>query len=325
MSAILARPVANACAALALAVGAAACMKAPDLSAARAIDQQAVRRYDIVQALAANDRIVVAAAQDGVLLLSSDSGKSWRRQALGPVSIIGLATCPDGSFLGIDFYHKVWSAGPDAATWTSQPLAKPQTALVVACDSKGTWWVAGTRSTIASSADKGASWKLTDLGQDAQFTALQFVSDSFGIALGEFGLVVVTTDGGSHWSVRPKIGEEFYPYAALFTSERDGWVSGLAGQVLVTHDGARTWKPQDNDTRQPLYRLFLHQGVPHGSGAGGIVARLDGASWREVPYPDAIPVFLGAAASLDRQAQAASSIVVGGPAGVLRTVATQTN
>jgi len=300
-------------------------MKAPDLTVARAIDQQAVRRYDVVQALASNDSTVVGGTQDGGMLTSHDGGRSWARQGLGPTSMIGLASCPDGSFIGIDFYHRIWSAGADGVKWQSQPLSKPQTALAVACDARGTWWVAGTRATIAGSTDRGATWKLTDLGQDAQITALQFVSDNFGIALGEFGLAVVTTDGGAHWALRPKLADEFYPYAALFTSERDGWVSGLAGQVLQTHDGARTWKAQENETRQPLYRLFLHQGVPFGAGAGGIVAHLDGGVWREVAYPDAIPVFLGAAVSLDRQASASSSVVIGGPAGVLRAIGTRLN
>jgi hypothetical protein len=43
--------------------------------------------------------------------------------------------------------------------------------------------------------------------------------------------------------------------------------------------------------------------------------------WREVVYPDAIPVFLGAAASMERQ----SAVAIGGPAGVLRTIGTQAN
>jgi photosystem II stability/assembly factor-like uncharacterized protein len=297
------------------------CMKAPDLAVARSIEGQAVRRYDVVQALASNDTTVVAGTQDGVVLVSKNGAKSWSRQSLGATSLIGLTTCPDGSFVGIDFYHRVWSAKSDGTTWKSQALTKPQTALAVACDARGTWWVAGTRSTIASSTDQGASWKLTDLGQDAQITALQFVSDGFGIALGEFGLSVVTTDNGAHWTPRPKLANDFYPYAALFASERDGWVSGLAGQMLETHDGARTWKPQENETHQPLYRLFLRQGVPFGAGAGGIVARLDGGAWREVVYPDAIPVFLGAAVCLDKQA----AVVIGGPAGLLRAIGTQVN
>jgi hypothetical protein len=73
-----------------------------------------------------------------------------------------------------------------------------------------------------------------------------------------------------------------------------GWASGIAGQILHTSDGGQTWTRQTNASRASLYRLFLHEGVPHGVGAGGVVARLEGDTWRTVPYPDAAPVFLGA-------------------------------
>ena len=65
----------------------------------------------------------------------------------------------------------------------------------------------------------------------------------------------------------------------------------------------------------------MHDGVPYGVGSGGVIARLDGDSWRAVPYPDAVPVFLGSGASLPGQ----SAIVIGGPGGLLRAVSTHAN
>jgi hypothetical protein len=49
------------------------------------------------------------------------------------------------------------------------------------------------------------------------------------------------------------------------------------------------------------------------------VAKLDGNAWQSVSYPDAVPVFLGAGASLGEQ-QAA--LIVGGPGGLTRVIAT---
>jgi len=297
------------------------CGNPGDLSAVEAERLRPVHRYDMVQALASNGQVIAAGTQDGAVLISHDAGQRWQRRALGSASILGLASCPDGTLVGIDFYHRVWAGDATGQSWKSQPLEKPRTPLAVACDAASTWWVAGTRSTIASSSDRGATWKLTDLGQDAQITALQFPGGGFGVAVGEFGLVVVTTDGGATWSPRPRIPDDFYPYSAAFTSERDGWVSGLAGQILVTHDGARTWKPQSNETRQPLFRLVAHQGAVYGAGGGGVVARFDGAEWHELAYSDPLPVPLGAAAIVP----AASAIAIGGPAGVLRVIGIQPN
>jgi len=280
-----------------------------------------VQRYDIVQALAANGKAVVAGTQSGVMLVSQDQGKTWNRRTLGPSSVIGLATCPDGSFVGIDFHSQVWSAAADGQDWKSVKLDKPRTPLAVTCDASNGWWVAGSNATIASSRDHGATWTVTDLKQDAQLTTLQFVDASFAIATGEFGLVLASEDGGATWTKRPKLANEFYPYATLFTNRSDGWISGLAGQVLQTHDGGKTWASQDNTTGAPLYQLFLHRGQPYGVGAAGVVARLEGGAWRAVPYPDAAPVFLGAAVSLNDQ----NAIVIGGPGALLRAIGVAVN
>lgn len=303
------------------AVAIAACTQAPDLSAVNAERSKAVQRYDVVQALAGHGEIVIGGTQNGAVLTSIDSGRNWSRQTIGPTSLVGLTACPDGTFIGIDFYHQVWSADAKGSTWKPSKLDKPRTPLAVTCDKRGGWWVAGTRATLAVSTDRGASWKTTNLGEDAQITTLQFVDEAYGIATGEFGLVAVTSDGGGTWTQLNRMPNEFYPYAALFASRDEGWVSGLAGQILHTGDGGKSWVKQANRTEAPLYRLFLHQGLPYGVGAGGVVARLDGDTWQSVAYPDPSPVFLGAGVSLEKQ----PALVASGPGGLLRLIPTTAN
>jgi photosystem II stability/assembly factor-like uncharacterized protein len=180
--------------------------------------------------------------------------------------------------------------------------------------------VAGSGAKIAVSADRGASWTVSDLQEDAQFTTLQFVDDKHGFVLGEFGHVVTSEDGGASWKKLAKIPGDFYPYAAWFQDAKSGYVSGLAGQVLQTADGGRSWTKMENKSGASLYRLFAHQGKPYGVGAGGVIVRLEQKTWQPVAYPDAVPVFLGSAASLgDKQA----AVVIGGPGGLVRAVATE--
>ncbi|KAA3652883.1 MAG: glycosyl hydrolase [Proteobacteria bacterium] len=303
----------------ALAVAAlAGCGAEADLSAATADATRPLKRYDVVQSLVSNGQVIVAGLQAGAVLVSADQGRSWRREALGPASLIGLTRCPDGSLLAVDFYRKVWHADASGRDWRSAAFDTPRVPLTVACDAQGGWWVAGTRAQIAHSTDQGANWQLTDLGEDAQITAIRFVDAQFGVATAEFGLIFVTEDGGASWAARGAMPDEFYPYDALFVSRDEGYVSGLAGQVLHTTDGGLSWTRQSNASGAPLYRLFLHDGVPHGVGAGGTVARLDGEAWRAVPYPDPLPVFFASGAAVAGQ----SALVAGGPGGLLRVIAT---
>lgn len=303
------------CAALAsLATG---CTQAPDLSAARAEAAKPVQRYDSIQALAARGDVVVAGTRSGAVLVSADGGQSWQREALaGPSSITGIDVCPDGRFIAIDFYRKVWTADARLSGWTAQPLEAPHTALAVHCDRQGRWWVAGTGALIVRSDDQGKSWVRTDLQEDLQITTLQMVDEQNGFATGEFGTVVVTTDGGHTWTKRGALPAEFYPYAALFVSATEGWVSGLAGQLVHTTDGGLTWQAQVNRAGAPLYRIFMHAGIPHAVGAGGAVVRLQGDEWVAVAYPDARPVPLAAGVSV----AANNTLLIGGPGGLLRAV-----
>lgn len=282
---------------------------------------KALRRYDVIQSLAANEKVVVAGTQNGALLVSRDEGRTWSRQVLVQASLIGFATCPDGSFVGIDFNHRVWSGNADGDGWQASVLEKPRVPLAVACDSNSRWHVAGSRAQIARSTDRGASWQVVDLGEDAQITAVQMLDEQHGVALGEFGLFAVTDDGGATWQPGARLPGEFYPYAALFISREEGYASGLAGTVLRTLDGGTSWQQIGNASTAALYRLFIHDGQPYGVGAGGIVARLAGDGFVTLPYPDAVPVFLGAGASLPGR----PAIVVGGPGGLVRSVDTQVN
>lgn len=309
----------------ALAVMLAACSSSADLSAVNTESAKTVKRYDIVQTLGSNGQVVVAGTQSGAALKSTDGGKTWARETLGPVSLIGTAVCPDKGFIAIDFYHKVWRADATGANWKSVPIEKPRVPLTVSCDAKGRWWVAGSGAKISVSTDQGATWTVTDLKEDAQFTALQMVDDKFGIALGEFGIVVTTTDGGATWKKGTSIPGDFYPYATLFLNPNEGWTSGLAGQILHTRDGGKTWTkdPWSKDSQNAgaaLYQLFLHEGKPYGTGANGIVARYDGGTWKPMAYPDAVPVFLGAGTPVGPHL-----IALGGPGGLVRVVDTLKN
>jgi len=83
---------------------------------------------------------------------------------------------------------------------------------------------------------------------------------------------------------------------------------------LKTTDGGETWARVVNTTDAPLYRLFMHADVPHGVGANGTLAKLEGDRWVSVAYDRPVLSFLGAAVSGNQ------SIVMGGPGGLLRTV-----
>ncbi len=273
-----------------------------------------VARYEVVQTLSANGDMVLGGTQTGVVTVSTDGGKTWaRKQVSNNASFIDSAFCPDGSAAMLDVYNTVWTSSGDFKDWLPSKFDKPTSPVAIECHISGLW-VVGSGSHLINSTDQGKSWRVVSFDEDAQFTALAFTSDTHGIAFGEFGLLAFTQDGGQTWQRGEPIAGDFYTYDVLFTDPSTGYASGLAGQVLKTTDGGVTWARLVNTTEAPLYRLFMHAGVPHGVGANGTLAKLEGDQWVRVAYERPVLSFLGAAVSGDQ------SIVVGGPGGLLRTV-----
>jgi hypothetical protein len=306
----------QACFAMLLPALLAACSQAPDTKAVDAERAKPILRIDLFQAVASNGKVIAGASWAGAMVVSADNGASWKRQALAqPNSIIGMANCPDGSFVAVDFYKKAWFGDATATKWTSSALKNSVNPLAITCDPAGRAWVVGSNLSIQSSADKGATWTATELGGDAMLGTIQFVDESFGIATGEFGTVATTTDGGKTWSKSKIAQKDFYSYSATFTSRTQGWMSGVAGVVLGTRDGGRTWSEVPNKSGGPIYGLTRQGDKVFGVGTGGTLSELQDGQFNRLAYDKPAPAFLTSVAPAgDKQ------LAIAGAAGALQLV-----
>jgi len=293
----------------------AGCMQVPDLAAVKAEGAKPVLRTDFFQSAASNGKVLVAGTTAGVLVSSSDGGRHWTRQVLaGPASVIALTNCPDGSFVGLDFYRKLWLGDAEGKQWSAQPLDKALNALAVNCDVAGRIWVVGSNTTLLSSSDRGAHWTHTKLGGDAILTTVQFVDATRGFITGEFGIVMTTQDGGANWTKQAKLPEDFYPYSALFVDAQRGWASGLGGVIQTTADGGKTWTRQANRSGAPLYALLRHGDQIYGVG-GNQIAVHRGEAWERYEQSPASPAPLVAGAALD-----SGALLLAGAGGALHVI-----
>lgn len=294
----------------------AACVKAPDLGPVQAERAKPVHRHDTFQAASSNGKVLVAGTASGAIVVSGDAGKSWTRHTLaGPASVTALAACPDGGFVGLDFYRKLWVGDAAGQQWKAVPLDKDVDPMAVTCDGAGRVWVSGSHTTILSSRDRGATWDKVDFGEDALLTTIQFVDDKHGFVTGEFGTVLTTADGGTTWTPQPAIPGDFYPYSTVFVDAQKGWSSGLGGVLLHTADGGKTWAPQPNPSGAPMYALLRQGDELFGLGAGGQMVVFKGDAWERFDHGLAVPAYLTSGAVLDGR-----SMLVAGAAGALHVV-----
>ena len=275
---------------LALGVALGGCNVAANLDAVAIEKTKPILRSDQFQAIATNGKLIVGVGSHGTIVASENGGGSWKRTVLpGISSLIGVTSCPDGSWAALDYYRKVWVADPAAAKWEPRDLGTKANLLAITCDSKGQLWAVGSGTTVISSADKGATWQSQNFGEDAILMSIQFIDADHGVITGEFGTLLKTTDGGATWAPGKKIPNDFFPHATLFTDAATGWVSGLAGAIMQTTDGGETWVKQPTKVAAPMYALVKHKDEMIAMGINGIMLKLAGGEWvpadaRPAPY-----------------------------------------
>ena len=218
-----------------------------------------VRRTDRIQAAASmGDEVVVAGV--GLLLNSSDAGKTWRRTSSdGLPTFIGVTLCADKTQVAVSAEQQAWVSTDNGNTWQANDLDTEETPQYISCGPDNKLWVAASFSTLLSSSDQGQTWQQTSLDEDLIFTYINFFDPQHGIAIGEFGSVYNTEDGGESWIIKEQpIPNEFYPMAVSFADSQRGWIGGSNGVVLHTSDGGDTWLKEETGSEAPIYGLMAN-------------------------------------------------------------------
>ncbi|MEO1497159.1 MAG: YCF48-related protein [Planctomycetota bacterium] len=140
----------------------------------------------------------------------------------------------------------VWLAGDEGAVFTTpapggawRRVETPVRADWRALEAKrGHIWLAGLPgSVVLRSADGGASWTEHPTGVSTPLNAISFVDENHGVAVGDFGVIVTTDDGGRTWRPR-RGGDRRASVLWLLTDETEAAPELLATTALA--GGRRT-------------------------------------------------------------------------------------
>lgn len=278
-----------------------------------------LRRYDVFQSAAASSGHVVVVSSVGAALVSSDNGATWERNELpGRPQLIDVTACDRGDIFALDSQHRIWQLPAGGSSWTSSLLDTPESTLSIECAPGNRLWVSASFSTLYFRDLDAAVWQEYTLNEDLQFTAVRFVDEVNGFAVGEFGTVMSTSDRGETWLMQEPLPNEFYPMSADFLDVNNGWVGGLDGVIWHTQDGGQTWLRQLSLNASPIYNLRAGtRGVYAVGGSGKIVEYLNG-QWQKISGAPEVLSYLRALVILPD-----GSLVVAGGAGILSTVSSK--
>lgn len=149
---------------------------------------------------------VVAGVSGRVSLMGGDQLYPSKLQPQGYRSIRGIAlSADDGGWLAGDggLVLKTTTGG---VVWEAPPTPLPEELRegmdfhCVEVREQKVWLAGSPGSVIWHSPDGGRRWQKQETGETAALQAIRFANDKHGVAVGTFGVILRTTDGGATWT-----------------------------------------------------------------------------------------------------------------------------
>ena len=200
------------------------------------------------------------------------------RAAKAPAALLVGATCV-GDVVLVAGDHGLILRSADGGKSYDQivtPTRRMLTAIIL--DDQGTSFAVGHDTTVLRSRDSGVSWQSVycDPEVDLGLFSIVALDDSRVIAVGAFGTLLISDDGGDHWN-QELISEDGPHLYSLQKSDDRLVVTGEFGSIFESRDGGDDWIPLES----PYDGTFFH--VLIDSPDSIIVMGLRGNLWEGQP------------------------------------------
>lgn len=272
-------------------------------------DPASMQLLDIARA---GDRLV-AVGERGVIILSDDHGASWR-QAPVPVSVtltalhfprpeLGWAVGHAGVILHSSDGGESWSLQFDGnaanrkyLAWAQQRAQNLEEALAATEDEAQLDDLEYALEEAGFAAEDAAV--AIDTGPADPFLDVLFLDANTGFAVGAYGMLYRTDNGGSDWDIAiagiDNAGRYHY-YALAADSNGRLYLSGEAGLLYYSSDTGATWEQVDDVYDGSLFGTAVRAGELYAYGLRGHVFRSvdGGVSWEEIDNPERYSLYGG--------------------------------
>jgi photosystem II stability/assembly factor-like uncharacterized protein len=298
--------------------------------------------YD-VQALSPDKAVVVG--YRGKILMTTDGGKSWQERPSGTEqALYGIHFVDDQTGWITGQMGLILHTSDGGETWQKQPSGTDVSLFSLFFLDKTQGWVVGDRAVYLKTTSGGESWEidyfqpsLEGVREDVALAIVDpilydvhFLDSQMGWMVGEFGMILHTTDGGATWQEQQNslLGQggvldafEMPSFFSVhFINPQEGVAVGLDEKIALTVDGGQKWTfaPEDPSIflPEPLYNLHLFaDGNGWVVGSSGIVMRSQDGEWKKTDLGMEIFTWLRAVDFFDEQ----NGWIVGGYGLILHT------
>lgn len=296
-----------------------------------AIDVAEPARMALVDIERCGDRFM-AVGERGVIILSDDGGSSWR-QASVPVSFYLTALdCRRGQALAVGHAGAILSSADGGESWT----------LVFDGNRANLQWLAYAKAELArleqafetagdepppdlQYALEDAQFRVEDaeaaieIGPADPFLDVMYLDAARAIAVGAYGMIYRTEDGGVTWHLTAAgidNPDRYHYYRLARAPGGETYLSGEAGLLYRSDDAGLNWQRLESGYDGSLFGVVTHAGgavIVFGLRGNILRSEDGGASWQPVAVTDDPQLSLYGGALLED----GSLVLVGAGGGVL--------
>lgn len=263
-------------------------------------------RQNLFSACFSSDKHGWVAGELGRVYHTPDGGKTFLRADTGTRSaFLAVACVPDGSIVITGQKGLAMKSRDQGATWEKLNTGTTRDLLSVDFATADVGFAVGDFGAMIRTEDGGKTWatiplpanlvlpediaEIVDPG-DVLLYDVDFSDPDHGWAVGEFGQIMTTADGGKTWSAQ-KSPVATTLFGVYFIDQQIGWATGIEEALLHTTDGGASWKKLTVPGRKGfvlgIYDVAVQGKLGWAIGDSGLLLRtIDGGeTWTRMELP----------------------------------------
>jgi photosystem II stability/assembly factor-like uncharacterized protein len=219
------------------------------------------------------------------MLHTTDGGATWTSQNILPNNVYytvfftdllnGWATGDGGKIVHSTDGGETWfdQVDPYTTNYYGSSFINPNMGWLAGGDAGGFPTYIPHRA-ILNTTNGGATWNVQySAAYESLLRSIQMVDQNIGYAVGENGIIMKTTNGGTNW-LQQTVISSFHLFDVYFASSTNGWVIGEYlgvphyGAIFKTTDGGVNWSETSLGVDESLGGIYFTD-MMHGWAVGG--------------------------------------------------------
>ncbi len=263
-------------------------------------------RQNLFSACFSSDKDGWVVGELGRIYHTTDGAKTFSRSDAGTkVAFLSVACLSDGTVVVTGQKGLAMRSRDHGKTWDKLETGVKRDLLSVKFATPQVGVAVGDFGTMVRTEDGGNTWSTIKLPTDVVLPEdvadivepgdvllydVDFATPEQGWAVGEFGIILTTADGGKTWHPQ-KSPVETTLFGVQFTDANNGFATGIEQVLLRTTDGGANWKKIDVPGRKGfvlgLYDVAVQGKVGWVIGDSGLLLRTTdgGDTWERIDLP----------------------------------------